>query len=237
MAEHIDLVFSQVDASRTGRSQIKMRTQLNFGARFFSKAVMPAITPCDRFSLKISGPFSQATVSLALKEGQQSGYTFYSIFHPRPVPGPSMLDGALQCLQDSQSGIFLGAIADFQIPQDNSLQPLQVTRYQDAKSADTKKHTLRREMYTKAKASPRRAAVAALTSARRQAGSWHTPAEAQGDALPPCGSEPAAAPHRRGWLVWSASAAAGLSPGSATSPAGTAVLPGLVRDRKSVQCL
>ena len=60
-AEDIGLVFSQADASRTGRSQMKTRTQLKFWARFFSKAVMPAIPPCDRFSLKVSGPFPQAT--------------------------------------------------------------------------------------------------------------------------------------------------------------------------------
>lgn len=149
-------------------------------------------------------------------------------FTPRPVPGPSMLYGALQRLQYSQSGFFLRAITDFQISQDNSLQPLQVPHYQDAKSADTKKHILRREIQTKAKASPCRAAVTALTSAQRQAGSWRTPAAAQGDALPPCGSEPAAALHRRGQLVWPVSAAAGLSPGSAASPASTAILPGSV---------
>lgn len=75
-------------------------------------------------------------------------------FTPRLLPGPSVLYGALQRLQYSQSGFFLRAITDFQISQDNSLQPLQVPHYQDAKSADTKKHTLRRDIQIKAKASP-----------------------------------------------------------------------------------
>lgn len=122
-------------------------------------------------------------------------------FMPRQIPGPSVLYGALQCLQYSQSGFFLRAIRDFQIPQDNSLQPLQVPRYQDAKAANMNKHTLRRDMNTKGKAGPCRAVGAALTSAQRQAGPWRRPAATRGDALPPCGSEPAAAPHRSEWLV------------------------------------
>jgi len=102
-------------------------------------------------------------------------------------------------------------------------------------SLPTRRNTLQREVQTEAKASPRRAVAAALTSAQRWAASRRTPAAARGDALPPCASEPAAAPRRRGPLVWPASAAATLSPGWAASPAGTAVLPGSVRDSKSGQ--
>lgn len=56
-------------------------------------------------------------------------------FTPGAVPGPSMLYGALQCLQYSQSRLFLRPITDFQIAQDNALQPLQVPRNQDPKPA------------------------------------------------------------------------------------------------------
>lgn len=56
---------------------------------------------------------------------------------PREVPGPGVLYGALQCLQDSQSGFFLGAIRDFQVAQNDSLQPLQVPHDEDAESGST----------------------------------------------------------------------------------------------------
>lgn len=56
---------------------------------------------------------------------------------PREVPGPGVLYGALQSLQDSQPGLFLGAIRDLQIAQDDSLQPLQVPHDEDAESGGT----------------------------------------------------------------------------------------------------
>ena len=46
---------------RSRACAVARRAVLKFWARFFTKAVMPAIPPCDRFSLKISGPFPQAT--------------------------------------------------------------------------------------------------------------------------------------------------------------------------------
>lgn len=66
-------------------------------------------------------------------------------FTPGVVPGPSMLYGAPQCLQYSQSRLFLRPITDFQIAQDNALQPLQVPRNQDPKPAKVR-DTLSREI-------------------------------------------------------------------------------------------
>lgn len=56
---------------------------------------------------------------------------------PREVPGPGVLDGALQSLQDSQPGLFLGAIRHLQVAQDDSLQPLQVPHDEDAEPGGT----------------------------------------------------------------------------------------------------
>lgn len=101
-----------------------------------------ATPPWHRFSLKRSEPSPRATLALRA---------------PRMccVPGPSMLYGALQCLQYSQPGFLLRAVPDLQVAQDHSLQPLQVPHYQDAKAASTKKDpTLRKETEAKARARP-----------------------------------------------------------------------------------
>lgn len=52
-----------------------------------------------------------------------------------------MLYGAPQRLQDSQPGFLLGAVADFQVAHDDSLQPLQVPHHQDAQPDATKHKT------------------------------------------------------------------------------------------------
>lgn len=138
---NVDSALSQSYFHPTSSCSRSTRAQLNFWARVSQES-----SNANECSLRASPQGFGAFPSNNTNFDSGRDVTFRISFlkdlsPPRAAPGPGVLYGAPQRLQDSQPGFLLGAVADFQVAHDDSLQPLQVPHHQDAQPDATKHKT------------------------------------------------------------------------------------------------